>query len=236
MKIIDKKTGKRFDNKDLELKSLNKILKENDPIIQNMEKVDNTEEFSPMSPPEAYDKDKAIGLDYKDASKILKTYMDDHSGVIKEVEKFEKALIEFKKKDFHFTKEINDTFNAFFVYFDNEILPHNRDEERNLFPILHKRLVESGEVGVGKNPDSAVDLMEDDHIKFIQLAALTFNFLGLASRLQDSNSRLLTYDIAYNTGKELVELIKLHIFREDNTLFPLAQKLLTNADFELISE
>ena len=39
-------------------------------------------------------------------------------------------------------------------------------------------------------------MMEDDHIKFIQLGTLTFNLLGLATRLQDDRSRIFTYDVA----------------------------------------
>lgn len=76
--------------------------------------------------------------------------------------------------------------------------------------------------------------MEDDHIKFIQLGSLTFNLLGLAPRYRDVQARMFTYDVAYNNAKELVELLKLHIFREDNTLFPLAQKFLSAEELKTI--
>ncbi|MCK5467412.1 MAG: hypothetical protein KAI99_02855, partial [Cyclobacteriaceae bacterium] len=69
-----------------------------------------------------------------------------------------------------------------------------------------------------------------------QLASLTFNILGLAARLPDNHSRMLTFDVAYNSGIELVELLRLHIYREDNILFPLAQKLLTKTEFSKIEE
>jgi hemerythrin-like domain-containing protein len=114
-------------------------------------------------------------------------------------------------------------------------LPHNRKEERHYFRILHDRLIESGEHGTGDIPSTAVDLMEDDHVKFIQLAALSFNLLGLATRLRDQESRLLTFDLAYNTGRELIELLRLHIFREDETLFPLSQEILHEEDFTFIN-
>jgi hemerythrin-like domain-containing protein len=41
-------------------------------------------------------------------------------------------------------------------------------------------------------------------------------------------------DVAVNNGLELVELIKLHIFREDHTLFPLAQRLLSPEELAAI--
>ena len=78
--------------------------------------------------------------------------------------------------------------------------------------------------------------MEDDHVKFIQLGTLTFNMLGLASRLGDQRSRAITYDLACHSGTELVELLKLHIFREDNIIFPLAQKYLSEQELHHLNE
>ena len=97
---------------------------------------------------------------------------------------------------------------------------------------MHKRLIESGEHSKTPNPRTGIDLLEDDHIKFIQLGSLTFNLLGLATRIQDETSRLLIFDVAYNNGRELVELLRLHIFREEQTIFPSAAKLLTREEFE----
>ena len=71
-------------------------------------------------------------------------------------------------------------------------------------------------------------------MKFIQLGALVFNLLGLAPRLHDPRSQQYVYDVAYNNGKELVELLRLHIFREDHTLFPLAQKYLSEEEMERV--
>ena len=101
--------------------------------------------------------------------------------------------------------------------------------------MLHKRLIESGEHGEGANPTTAVDMMEDDHIKFIQLGALAFNMLGLAARLPDPNSRRFTYDVAYDNSRELIEMLRLHIFREDSVLFPLAHGLITFEEMDAMS-
>ena len=143
--------------------------------------------------------------------------------------------------DFHgnlyvFTSESNKAFNNFFQFFDDHISPHNRKEERYFFPVLHDALIRASEHGTGENPQTAVDLMEDDHVKFIQLASLTFNMLGLGTRLPDAASRAMTFDLAYHNGKELVELLRLHIFREDNTLFPLSQKHLSKEEIAIIVE
>lgn len=234
-KIIDTETGKRVDD----VSNQEKIdIKKNDPIKRIVEKgIEEGEETSPMDPPEAYDTNYAItDVDLESMDKSLVSLIDEHKEVISELENFEISLIAFRKEGFKITKEINDSFASFFSFFDNDILVHNRKEERHLFPILKQRLIESGEHSTEPTPKTPVDLMEDDHVKFIQLASLTFNFLGLAARLPDQHSRVLTYDVAYNSGIELVELLRLHIYREDNILFPLAHKLLTETEFSKIND
>lgn len=229
MKIIDTKTGKRVGT---DQKEINKKLKQDDPLQRDVFKEDELSEHSPMDPPDAYDKDASNvdGVTYDDLSDSLKEMIAEHSELTEYADRFEKALGDFHESSYMFTQEINDRFNEFFQYFDDHILPHNRKEERHLFPVLHKRLIESGEHSPGDVKETAVDLMEDDHVKFIQLASLTFNLLGLASRLPDNHSRAITFDLAYHNGKELIELLRLHIFREDNTVFPLAQKLLSEEE------
>jgi iron-sulfur cluster repair protein YtfE (RIC family) len=234
-KIIDTETGKRVDEVGEKEKD---VIKNKDHINRIVDKgLEADEESSPMDPPEAYDINYAItDVDLESMADSLKSLVNEHKEVISELENFEASLIAFKAGEFRMTKEINDSFAAFFSFFDTDILVHNRKEERHLFPILKQRLIESGEHSQEAIPKTSVDLMEDDHVKFIQLASLTFNILGLAVRLPDKHSQMLTYDVAYNTGIELVELLKLHIYREDNILFPLAHKLLTKAEFSDIEE
>ncbi len=230
MKIIDRKTGKRI--VDPSKKKINKLLKELDPIQRNALKGGELEEHSPMDPPEAYDSSLVVeGVKYEDMHPLLQGFMDEHKVSIEKLEQFEKTLIEFKKNNFTITREANEIFSTFFQFFDDNIMEHNQREEKRFFPLLHQKLIESGEKGEGENPQTAVDMMEDDHIKFIQLGSLTFNILGLATRLPDDHSRALAFDVAYNNGMELIELLRLHIYREDNILFPLAHQLISTEEF-----
>lgn len=219
MKIIDKETGKR--------------LKEIDPVKGNPEKEDAVieSENSPMDPPGAYDEQSVNKITDEELDECLKLFVKEHDEAKEVISVFEKALIEFKKEGYKLNEVVNEGFKSFFTFFDDELLPHNRKEEKTLFPILNKRLKESEEHSPGDNPMTAIDMMEDDHVKFIQLGTLTFNLLGLAARFRDEQSRTFTYDVAFNNGMELVELLKLHIFREDTTLFPLAQKYLNKNEF-----
>ncbi len=235
MKIIDRNTGKRVMESG---KGENNDLKKTDPITRLVEKgIEAETETSPMDPPEAYDENYTVSdVDTKNFQQNLQSLINEHKEVTVELEKFESSLISFREGGFQMTQEISDSFSSFFDFFDNHIVVHNRKEERHLFPILHQRMIDSGEHSKEPIPKTAVDLMEDDHIKFIQLATLTMNLLGLAYRLPDKNSRALTLDLAYHNGIELIELLRLHIFREDKTLFPLAQKLLSPEELDLIGE
>ncbi|MBV6484023.1 MAG: hypothetical protein KFKLKKLM_00490 [Flavobacteriales bacterium] len=222
MKIVDRETGKR--------------LKEVDPVKAIGEKdieIDN-EELSPMDPPDAYSSYATIELENGELNESLTILKKEHEELAAVLDVFEKSISQFKELGYVLNNEVNDGFKKFFDFFDNHLLPHNRKEEKVLFPVLQKALLSNNEHGTGKNPVTAVDIMEDDHVKFIQLGALTFNLLGLAPRFRDEQSKMFTYDVAYNNAKELIELIRLHIFREDNTLFPLAQKYLSSQQFNQI--
>ena len=200
--------------------------------MRNAEKGLDLEEHSPMDPPDAYDGSVVDGIGYDQMHRLLQHYMDEHRTVTGKLDQFEKALAAFKENHYRMDAEINKVFGEFFNYFDHHILDHNQREEKQLFPLLHERLLASEEHGEGLNPRTAVDMMEDDHVKFIQLGSLAFNMLGLAARLQDERSRMFVYDTAYNNGRELIEMLRLHIYREDHILFPLAHQLITREEFE----
>ena len=74
--------------------------------------------------------------------------------------------------------------------------------------------------------------MEDEHAKAMQLAAVVVNFLGLVFRLPDERSGMIVLDAALEQGKNLIELLRLHVFREDNVVFPLAHQLISIAEFD----
>lgn len=215
------------------LLDLNKLAK-TDPVKRNAEKGLEQMEHTPMEPPPAYEQPGTLKTPFEELEKPLQTLVNEHKNALAVIERFEKALTEYKSNGYKLNSTINESFKVFFNFLDDDLFPHNAKEEKTLFPILHKRLIEAGEHGIGKNPKTAIDVMEDDHVKFIQLGALTFNFLGLASRLKDEISRFFVLDTAYENGRELIELLKLHIYREDYTLFPLAQKYLSKEEFEEI--
>jgi hemerythrin-like domain-containing protein len=211
-------------------------LQTTDPLKRMVEKQSEQEEFSPMDPPDAYSPPGEEAIPYEKMPPFLQKLMDENNAGLKELDAFEKVLMQLQKQGLKPDKQVDAGLRRFFSFLDEHIVPHNLKEEKILFPLLQKRLLEKGEHSQGQYPKTAVDMLEDDHIKLTQLAAVTFNFLGLAARLPDAASRAITLDAALEQGKALVELLRLHIFREDNVVFSLAVKHFTQDEFKVMEK
>ncbi len=207
-----------------------KVINKGDPLKRNAEKQQEQKEFSPMAPPDAYAPPNMKTIPYEELHPFLQQLCDEHKACIKELDAFEEALNIIRKTGID--KSVGGKLSRFFNFFDNNIVVHNQKEDKILFPLLQKRLLEQGEHGHGPTPITAVDMLEDDHIKALQLAAVVFNFFGMSMRLPEHNSRLVLLDAALEQGKALIELLRLHIFREDNIVFPQAQMFLSNLELD----
>ncbi len=209
------------------MRKLNQV----DPLRKQPEKgLDDGQDLSPMDPPDAYAPPSLAPVAAAEMHPFLRKFRDEHVPFMEELNAFEETILSIQKTGF--TKGSDAKLRHFFHFFDQEFTPHSRREEATLFPLLHERLIADGEHSKGEVPTTAIDLMEDEHAKAMQLAAVVLNFLGLAFRLPDERSRLIVLDAALEQGKNLVELLRLHIFREDNVVFSLAHRLISRAEFD----
>jgi hemerythrin-like domain-containing protein len=209
-----------------------KDMQNQDALKRMVERQTDQEEYSPMNPPEAYEPPDIEAIPYEKMPPFLQKLMDDHQTYKEQLDIFDSILNQLKEKGLTADPKIDESLKIFFSFVDEMIVLHNLKEEKILFPLLQNRLIEKGEHGQGLNPQTAVDMLEDDHIKFMQIAAITFNFLGLSARLPDTASRAITMDAAIEQGKALIEMLRLHIFREDNVVFSSAVELITVDEFE----
>ena len=191
--------------------------------------------LSPMDPPEKFAPSTVVKVPYEKMAKPLQLLMTDHKSYLDILTRFEDALIQFKKENWIFNNAISKVFKEFFLFVDTDLVQHHLKEEKVLFPLLQERFLQSGEHSPGDDPRTPIDIMEDDHIKLGQTNCLVFNLLGIGSRVDDAKSRHIIFEHAYNQGQDLVERMKLHIFKEDEVVFPLAQKLITAAEFETMA-
>ena len=59
---------------------------------------------------------------------------------------------------------------------------------------------------------------------------MAIGITGLAPRLPDQNSRMIVLDLAIEQSMAMIELLRLHIYREDHIVFDLAQQHLTEQE------
>lgn len=202
-----------------------------DPLRKQAERgLDGGQGLSPMDPPDAYAPPSVEPVPAADMHPFLRKFRDEHVPFMEELNAFEEAILSIQKAGY--TKETDAKLRHFFRFFDQEFTPHSRREEATLFPLLRERLIASGEHGSGSAPATATGVMEDEHAKAMQLAAVVVNFLGLVFRLPDETSGMIVLDAALEQGKNLVELLRLHFSREDNVVCSLAHRLISRAEFD----
>ncbi|RLD25318.1 MAG: hypothetical protein DRI70_07345 [Bacteroidetes bacterium] len=214
---------------ELDLKNLNKL----DPLKRMVERQEESEEFSPMDPPDAFQPPALDEVKYEDMHPLIQSLMDEHKACHKVISAFETTLNSLHTDGF--SKNTLEGINDFFSFFDDSIIEHNRKEDDTVFAELNTILHEKEEFSTGTEK-TVVDLMEDDHIKMLQLAAISFNLFGLITRIPDESSGMVILDLAVEQSKALIEMLKLHIFREDNVVFPIANKYLSTKVLDALHE
>jgi hemerythrin-like domain-containing protein len=166
-------------------------------------------------------------IPYEDMHPYLQERIDKHRAYTKELNAFEEAIamIESGKVD----REVDEKLRQFFTYFDDQIVSHNQEGEKYLFIRVSKKMTADEDFNV-------MDFLETDHGKSIQMAAIAFNMLALFSRIPDEKSRFIILDVALKQAKELLELLRVHIYREDTMIFPYAQRNFTNEELTEIQQ
>lgn len=204
-----------------------------DVLKRNVQKGLEREIPSPMDPPEAF-APSTVPPVVGEMPPVLKTLIEEHDRFLKVFSVFDNALIELKKNRWIFTSEISAGLKQFFQTMDKEIAQHTRKEEKALFPVLYEKFLATGEHSPGARPMTPVDVMEADHQKVEQLTVIVFNLLGLAPRMKSGEDRELLFEKAFEQGQEIVEIMKLHIYKENTVLFPLAQRLISGEEMSRI--
>ncbi|MBN1300639.1 MAG: hemerythrin domain-containing protein [Melioribacteraceae bacterium] len=210
-------------------------ISKDDPLKRIVEK-NSGEELSPFDPPDAYDPPNLETVPYYKLDPFLQELVDEHKAFTDVLNDFESALLKWRENNWQFDKEIDGKFKNFFNFIDEKVPAHNQKEEKDLFPLLNKKLIDIGEHNPKDSSLTGIKIMEDEHIKVAQAAAIVFNFLGLGSRLPDQRSREITFQSAFEQGIAIIETMRLHIFREENILFKQAMKLFDKEEFVLLKK
>lgn len=211
-----------------------------DKVKRIVEKVTNDAGLSPMSPPDYFNPpSKLEEIPFEKLPAAIQKLEKEHKEVLEYLNKFEETMQNFHNSNYHYTPDISKALSKFFEYLDKHIVAHHQKEEKHLFPLLVKYLIKSGEHSKymsNNDYETPIDLMEDDHLKFIQVASLIFNLLGIYVRIPDAASRNIIADIVYSKSIEMVELLRTHIYQEDNIVFPLCVKHLSEEEWQLVNK
>lgn len=214
----------------IDLKQLNHT----DPLKRMVEKVSGEEAFSPMDPPDAFSPPVLDKVPYEEMHPCLRRFVEEHARITNALDQFEKDLLLFKGEGWKLNRGLDKKFSAFFSFMDETVTAHHLREEKVLFPVLQEQLLSDRQQRAGVYQRTAIDVLEADHITMKQHLALLFNLLALAYRLPDPTSRALTLDVAAEQGFALIELMRLHIFREENIAFPQSHRLINVDAFDVM--
>jgi len=211
-------------------------IRDHDPLKRLVEKESGGPEFSPMDPPDTFQAPGKESANIDAYHRCIKDLMKEHREFITHISEFEESVLHLKEHGMPWSKGVQRKISDFFSFFDQSVLPHNHREEKFLFTILKKKLKEEGIQSSDDRKNTAIDLMEDDHLRFVQISSLIINLLELCVRLPDPPSRLMVLDIVIEQSTYLIELMRLHQFREDNIVFPLAQKHLKTNELDKVNK
>lgn len=214
------------------MNALNKSTKTN-PVEPKDEDRATRQAFSPMDLSETFAIPNEDALPYEELHPLLQGFVDEHKRAVEEIDRFERVLTGIKEHGVG--EEAGRELARFFRFFDEHVVPHNRREEKQLFGALRERLLAAGAHSRMEPATTSVDVLESDHTELLQVAAVSFNLFGLGGRLPDHASRAITLDAAVEQGFALVERLRLHIFREDNVVFPLVQKHFEEGELDEIA-
>ena len=87
-----------------------------DPIKRFVEKDDDSGEMSPFNPPDAYSTSSVEPVAYDDMAPVLQKLMNEHKKFIGVLERFENALVEWKKNNWTISDDMNSSFKEFFQF------------------------------------------------------------------------------------------------------------------------
>jgi len=220
----------------MDKKDLN-FLQTIDPVKKQGEvsATDRGASFSPMSPPEAHAPPGAIKIDYHSFHPYLKIFVDEHTALKARMDEFQKIL-----RDLSLGEDISlptdKKVRSFYKDFHRDFHVHNRREEEVLFPVLRTCFLEIGEHSKTARPITPINVMIDEHQEAFKVATEAVCAWELLAQLFDPPSRTILLKAFIRKSNTLLEMMRLHIYREDDIIFSLAQRHLSQKILDQLLE
>lgn len=148
---------------------------------------------------------------------MLGNLFDQHRGAEQMLERLAGAALRLRREGVQ--PDILKEFQACREVLEGEVGSHFREEEQGLFPVLGRH------VGLEDGPIAA---MMEEHARLRQLELV---FEGSLAALEYGHPGEWAESLL-RAAEEIGRLLPLHIAKEDEVLFPLAESMLTEADWD----
>jgi hemerythrin-like domain-containing protein len=152
-----------------------------------------------------------------------------HDQILKYLDMFENALLDLEQNGMAALAREQENIRRTFDFFRTEVVLHTRDEEDGLFPLLEPKL-RRRPVPHPHFDRTPIQAIEEQHRKAEaetqRLEILNSKFQG---EVNDSRLALLIGEFV-KRGRLLIAFYREHIHGENGAVFPLAERLLTEAE------
>lgn len=216
-----------------ELARLQKI----DPVKKQGEvsASDRGSQYSPLSPPDALTPPSKVKVKYAELHPYLKGLVDEHNSLKEAMEAFALTLADLGATKNVVGKNHNEV-KKFFNFFMIEFILHNQKEENVLFPVLARRFLEVGEHSKTTPPITPIDVLKNEHREATQVGIEARCTWEMIQQIFDPSSQTILLGNFLRKANTLLEMMRLHIFREDDIVFSLAQRHLSQKQLDEMLE
>ena len=159
----------------------------------------------------------------------IETLMECHEDILRQLNMFEAVLLDLEQNGINAFVRQRESISETFEFFDTTLVLHIMDEEEGLFPLLEPML-QRRSVPHPHFERTPIQAIEEQHRK-AEEAAQRLKILNskLLSEFDQSRSAILLEEFV-KKGKALISFYREHVRGENEAVFPLAQRLLTEEE------
>ena len=164
----------------------------------------------------------------------FKTLIDCHEHILDELCSFEEALLEVEKGGIQAFTRGQQRFRKMFEFVNTSVVMHTRDEEEGLFPVLDPKLKPRiRRTHFDRTPIRAI---EEQHRKAEEaVRRLKFIFSKLEKPESQPRGKKLLAEFV-GEGRALIDFYREHIRGENEVVFPLAKRILSDDEKQKVAD
>lgn len=158
----------------------------------------------------------------------FKELMESHEEILKQISEFETALVDLERDGMKAFRKQQETFRRTMEFINTSGKVHMRDEEEGLFPLLDPKV--QPRIPRPHFDRTPVKAIQEQHRKGEEIIQ-RLSFLGRKLRKEiDQPGVDILLEEFMKKSRALIVFYREHIRGENEVVFPLAQRLLTEEE------